>query len=685
MQERGVVGSETRTLRSSANIPQPRLPWLFLVPVAAALLGLFFSYPLAREIFGPLVALMVFLGAVRPVWALGLLVVTVLPALSIPLVLRLPYFSGAEPLAWAFLLGIGLRRLVRAEKADQGRFRDPASKFVLLFVLVVAASCVLPVLTLAELFDGWGSRLLWDAAGKIFFWRWGNPLHVLRMGLLLLTGPVVFWVAGSVLREARGRGPLVVLVALVGVAAGLAGVSALDLFWRGKSLSLWPGFGPIFTDKNAYAGFWVFVSPLLWVPAIRLRGWARAAAWVGLGVTGFWCAVSFSITGWLAWPVTGILVLMLLWRRGDWTPSRRLLAAGLTCLVAGGLAAAAGAWMFGPRIRLAERLGERISFWLPAWEAFQDRPLLGHGPGEFYRLLPEYRERLPGLPKSHFAQENVHNYFLQLAAETGALGLAAFLGWMGAILLPAVRVSEWPSPGPSKGGSPPDISLLREGSTRWRKASLRFWVAAQQAGQAAWGDGRIAAAAAVLGLLIFSLAQHPLLRPEFQIWLGVLAAVSARPRPALPDTTAERRGPLGLPGASRLAGAVALAALVQAQGWGLADRSSFHYGWHEPPAGGSRRAGPGEYVTEGIAFLRLPAEEAPSRLTLRCLPGEERADVSLYLGEAWYLVTVTPEPVAWEVRRTPGRPVEIGLRRWTPAPVALADSWGGGVLVEFGR
>ncbi|GAB4245966.1 MAG: hypothetical protein Kow00109_22040 [Acidobacteriota bacterium] len=673
----------TKTARPPAAgvFSASRLPWLLLVAAAGVLSALFFTYPLARGIFGPLAVATALLALVRPLWALGWVVAAALPALAIPLILELPYFSGAEPLLWAFLLGVGLRRLVKRDEQEGLGSQSLAAGCALWFILGVAGSCALALVSLADLPDGWGSRILWDASGKIFFWRWGDPLHVLRMSLLLVTGPVVFWVAGSVLREAGRRSFLVVFAALGLAALGLAGVSTFDLFWRGKSLSLWPGFGPIFTDKNAYAGFWVCVSPLLWVPAVRLRGWGRAAARIGLAVTAFWCAVSLSITGWLVWPAAGLLSLTLLWRRGEWAPSRRLVVSGAACLVALCLAAAAGAWALGPRIHLAERLGERISFWLPAWEAFQDRPLLGHGPGEFYRLLPEYRRRLQDLPESHFTQENVHNYFLQLAAETGVVGLAAFLAWTAAVVVPVMRWRTLPVTSWEGNGAPE--SLRRQTSGLAVGGRLRSWLAAAQGlGEAAWGDGRTAAGAAMLALLAFSVAQHPLLRLEFQVWFGVLAAVVALPRPAQAAANSEPRGRrLVVP--SLLAAVVFLAALVQARFWGLTDRSSFHYGWHKPPSGSSRRPGPGEFTAEGLAFWRVPAEQAPSRLSLRCLPGEDRADVSVYLDRAWYLVTVTSEPVSWEVPKSAAEPVEIGLRRWTPAARPFADSWGAGVVVNF--
>ncbi len=63
----------------------------------------------------------------------------------------------------------------------------------------------------------------------------------------------------------------------------------------------------------------------------------------------------------------------------------------------------------------------RISVWLDTVEMVSDRPYFGHGPNTFMSLFEYYRHRTGGDPTY------AHNSYLQLAAETGLLGLGAFL------------------------------------------------------------------------------------------------------------------------------------------------------------------------------------------------------------------------------------------------------------------
>jgi len=86
--------------------------------------------------------------------------------------------------------------------------------------------------------------------------------------------------------------------------------------------------------------------------------------------------------------------------------------------------------MLGPRWdparHLATTLQWRGAIWRDCLTMIERRPFLGHGPNTFMMLFPEYRHATAVLdpPIMTYA----HNCFLQLTAETGLLGLAAFMG-----------------------------------------------------------------------------------------------------------------------------------------------------------------------------------------------------------------------------------------------------------------
>ncbi len=70
---------------------------------------------------------------------------------------------------------------------------------------------------------------------------------------------------------------------------------------------------------------------------------------------------------------------------------------------------------------------DRMAIWSGALKMVRDHPLLGTGYGTFVDAWPQYHDdpALVGKPTAH-------NVFLNFAAETGLLGLAAFLTFLGA-------------------------------------------------------------------------------------------------------------------------------------------------------------------------------------------------------------------------------------------------------------
>jgi len=69
--------------------------------------------------------------------------------------------------------------------------------------------------------------------------------------------------------------------------------------------------------------------------------------------------------------------------------------------------------------------GGRQAMWLAGIRMVKERPIFGQGPGTFVNKLGNYyRPTDEGRKPPH---ENAHNYFIQVAAETGLFGLLGFL------------------------------------------------------------------------------------------------------------------------------------------------------------------------------------------------------------------------------------------------------------------
>jgi hypothetical protein len=68
----------------------------------------------------------------------------------------------------------------------------------------------------------------------------------------------------------------------------------------------------------------------------------------------------------------------------------------------------------------------RSSFWKEAWHIINDHPLFGIGPNTYSKVAPNYKINWGGYP---------HNCYLQMTAETGIIGLVAFLMMLAILII----------------------------------------------------------------------------------------------------------------------------------------------------------------------------------------------------------------------------------------------------------
>lgn len=109
----------------------------------------------------------------------------------------------------------------------------------------------------------------------------------------------------------------------------------------------------------------------------------------------------------------------------------------------------------------------RISLWLTGWELFKQRPLLGWGLADHFKLIEAHRR-----PDATFHAGHFHNNLVQVAVSTGVVGLLAYLAFHLTFL----------------------ILLWPRRKTPWGLAALGVWVAFQFAGFFDWsfGDAEVA-------------------------------------------------------------------------------------------------------------------------------------------------------------------------------------------------
>lgn len=302
-------------------------------------------------------------------------------------------------------------------------------------------------------------------------------------------------------------------------AASLAAAAA-------SAWALWQGPGAPSTLGNPdfLASYLAGCGPLLAALCARSKG-RRAWAWAAAGALCFAALLSSGSRGaWLAAALVWLPFFALAWRETSGSGRRVLNTLAIFCalLVIGNLAVKSRSAAF-VRDRAAAALrtdtkafSGRKLMWSVAVEMTRDRPLLGQGPGGYHYKYLEFQARElagPGAaPLSGYwtYTHSAHNAYLQLAADSGLLGLAAFLliigfsikGWL------AARVS-----------LPPGARLLNDA---WGAVALAFLV-----------DG-------FLGLTL----QLPASAFLLALALNAAAAAEAEPAPILPPAASSLRWPL---------------------------------------------------------------------------------------------------------------------------------------------
>jgi O-antigen ligase len=150
---------------------------------------------------------------------------------------------------------------------------------------------------------------------------------------------------------------------------------------------------------------------------------------------------------WLAWALLAESVLLLTQSRGPWIG----VAAGLAVIfalsprrlwLAAPAVLAAGVILWAPNLQ--DRLSTlavdqadpstsiRFTLWKGGAYIIQKEPLLGVGPGQLRGAVLHYEKNADYPPNPYGFKNDLHNQYLQMWAERGVLGLAAFM-WILAI------------------------------------------------------------------------------------------------------------------------------------------------------------------------------------------------------------------------------------------------------------
>lgn len=318
---------------------------------------------------------------------------------------------------------------------------EPLILLVFLFWLLRGMTCHQISLPREGLFGGMVLLL------TVFFLSGGSatsyPLAIketLKWVLLVLA----YIVTRTTIRtEGAARGLLIALF-LTGSAEAIMGVVQFVVPVGPPGFAVGPFIRAhgMFGQPNPFAGYLGTILPIaLAMTLLAHPGWFRWIAGFSFLMIGLGIFLSLSRGAWLGLAISlGVMALA-------WSPrARKLLIplVGVVVLVVG----LAMLGLLPPNLAtritsVTNNFGifdvrnvpptsenfavvERMAHWQAGWEMFRDHPFLGVAPGNYPAVYEDYY-----IPPWREPLGHAHNYYLNMAAETGVPGLLAFLLMLG--------------------------------------------------------------------------------------------------------------------------------------------------------------------------------------------------------------------------------------------------------------
>ena len=478
-----------------------------LVPLLSALTSP--AVPLDLRI---LLAALWVLAVIRPHWAIAVLTVTVPFSSWLLTVTDTTRLRLAEALVLATLSGLA----VAAERSrktplcgQRPGLAAPGAVFVAIVLASIAVALRVPQI---------GTHSPWPFARDFLMFLTrdyliqtpGASYTGVVDGALLLEGVALAWLVARHARDGVLRPPqLLAATAVAGAGAALLAIRDVAVHFRSLHRLLLSRASVHVVDLNAAGSYFAMAALIALGLAVNAR-WNRIPRWPRLPRAG--------------WGIISSLLILGLWLTGSRMALVSAIGAGIVAAAIGPLRsarwptwataavaiAAAGALAvlalgLDPRPTAgraaASTIAMRRDFIITGLRMMRSAPVFGVGIGRYYERSAEF---MPTIYWSYF-HENAHNNFLQIGAELGLIGLAAFVWLIGAAGVRLVRGVR---------ADPRDVLLL----------------------------GAVAGGAAFIGTWMLS---HPLLVAEaaypFWILLGVaLARADGNAQPPLAPALAGR-------------------------------------------------------------------------------------------------------------------------------------------------
>lgn len=264
-----------------------------------------------------------------------------------------------------------------------------------------------------------------------------NDLMTLTLYLLLFT------LCARVLRSPRLRSGIItiylhasLIVSIYGLRQWFFGATALATWVDPESpLSKTTRVYSYLGNPNLLAGYLLPAVVLSLVAIFAWQSWIKKALALTMLIVNTACLIlTFSRGGWIGLLVAilAVMVLLVYWWSVQMPPFWRTWS--LPIILLGLVAVLAIAMIFVGEFRLrivsifADRQDSSNNFrrnvWDAVFEMIRDRPIIGIGPGHgsFNKIYPLYQ-------RPRFTALSAYSIFLEVAVETGFIGLACFL-WL---------------------------------------------------------------------------------------------------------------------------------------------------------------------------------------------------------------------------------------------------------------
>jgi O-antigen ligase len=350
--------------------------------------------------------------------------------------------SWAETIVVAFAAGWLLHLALRPSRPGA-----PSSlvRPALLFAAVVGAAVLVELAVFQMRLETGGlASALWEHFTREYFFS-SRAFRALHTGALLLEGLILLLAAAEASASIPGFRRRAAMMLAIGASAAAAinllrlaevAMRADDPLTAFGHYLMTQRINVHHADPNAAGSFFammLFVAAALAYTAGRTRlAWAASAVVLtfGLWITGSRAAVLCGVAAAAIVPLT---------RYGGSLRRSAVVWVAAVIIVAGGVLAIAYAPMRGNQRGLSDALATRSGLASTSFRMLRESPLFGIGLGDFYERSGEFSspELLRLFPAA--IHENAHNNYLQIMAEQGLLGLAAFVWTLAAAALPALR------------------------------------------------------------------------------------------------------------------------------------------------------------------------------------------------------------------------------------------------------